>query len=81
MELEITTCIYINIDEIIEHILNGTNIDDAIDNYIIGMDDCEYYLIGSEETKKIKEEVKKRLDKMKPKKYNVYRKKKGEKNK
>ena len=76
LELDINTTVYVDINQIVKDVIDGSNIDEAIEDNIAEMDDCEYYLIGSEEREKIKEEVNKRLDKMKPKRYNVYRKKK-----
>jgi len=58
MELEVISYIYIDVEGIIEdHNLNANSnekeIYDAIRDYVLGLDDCYYYLIGSEETEKI----------------------------
>ena len=64
MELTITTTVWIEIEAIINLIEeNGWSIEEGVHDYIAGLDDCDYYLIGSEEEEKIIEEVKKRLDK------------------
>ena len=53
MELWITTMVYIEMDTIREKIKKGASIEEAVDDYISGLDDCEYYLIGEEEKAKI----------------------------
>ena len=58
MELEITTSIYIDIDYIIEinNIDNsflGSEVRLCVEDYVNGMDDCDYCLIGHEEKEKI----------------------------
>ena len=59
MELWITTMVYIEMDTIREMIKNGTPIEEAVDDYISGLEDCEYYLIGEEERAKIIHALKK----------------------
>ena len=61
MELTITRTIHINLDEIIDNINNGFDIEDAIRDYVGGLDSCEYYLIGFEAEQEIKAEVEKVL--------------------
>lgn len=53
MELWITTMVYIEMDTIREKIKKGASIEDAVDSYIFGLEDHEYYLIGEEEKAKI----------------------------
>ncbi len=58
MELCIVSYIYIDIFEIIEdYFLNKNSsksiIMEAITNYVAGLDDCDYYLIGDREIEKI----------------------------
>ena len=58
MELYIVSYIYIDIFEIIEdYFLNKNSsksiIMEAITNYVAGLDDCDYYLIGDREIEKI----------------------------
>lgn len=67
LEIEITTTIYVDVDDIIEnfHLTSQSTdkrIHDAIETEIVGWDDCEYYLMGSEEKEKIFLEIKKRIN-------------------
>ena len=62
MELTITSTVYINLDEIIDSINNGMEIEEAVSDYVAGLDDCEYYLVGYDEQEKIIAEIKKILD-------------------
>ena len=62
MELEIITTIFIDIDEIIEayHLDYNSSDEDikkAVDYYVAGLDDADFYLIGTEEREKIKKEI------------------------
>jgi hypothetical protein len=68
MELEIKSYVYIEIEEIIKDsklTINSTDeeIKNAISDYVAGLDDCEYYLIGNDEKEKIFKELKKDLTK------------------
>jgi hypothetical protein len=68
MELEIKSYVYIEVEEIIkdsELTINSTDeeIKNAISDYVAGLDDCEYYLIGNDEKEKIFKELKKDLTK------------------
>lgn len=67
LEIEITTIIYVDVDDIIEnfHLTSQSTdkrIRDAIATEIAGWDDCEYYLMGNEEEEKIFLEIKKRIN-------------------
>lgn len=69
LELEVTTTIDINIvDLITQESLNSksstTDIQDAVNDYIGGLDDCEFYLIGPKETEIIIKHVHEYLDNM-----------------
>ena len=62
MELEITTTIFIDINEIIEayHLDYNSSDEDikkAVDYYVAGLDDADFYLIGTKEREKIKKEI------------------------
>lgn len=63
MLLVIEQTVYIDEHEIVNSILNHEfdNVDDAVDEYVAGLDDCEYYAIGNEEIEKVKAKVKKML--------------------
>lgn len=65
MELTITNTIDIDIDEILDCLKNNPqmSVEDAVEDYICGLDDMEYYLIGCEEAIKIIEEVERQLAK------------------
>lgn len=55
MELKIVSYVYIDVDAIWETMLNkGSTLEWAIDDYVSGLDDCDYYAIGNEELEKIK---------------------------
>lgn len=67
LEIEITTIIYVDVDDIIENFhltpqSTDKRIRDAIATEIAGWDECEYYLMGSEEKEKIFLEIKKRIN-------------------
>lgn len=67
MELTITNTVFIDINTIIEdgHLNQMSNSDEiwnAITDYICGLDDCKYYLIGDKEMNDIYVEVKKQLN-------------------
>lgn len=61
MEFEYSGTIYIDIDSIIDSFLDEDNqwdsVEEAVDDYVCGLDDCEYYVIDSEMTEKIVAEV------------------------
>lgn len=61
MELEYSGIIYIDVDAIIDAFLDEDNqfddVRDAVDDYVCGLDDCEYYVIDDEMTEKIVAEV------------------------
>ena len=61
MELEYSGVIYIDVDAIIDAFLDEDNqfddVRDAVDDYVCGLDDCEYYVIDGEMTEKIVAEV------------------------
>ena len=68
MDLEVVSYIYVDIDGIIEdNNLNAHSskqrIEDAIDDYVCGLDDCEYCLIGEKEAEKIYKEIRNRVGK------------------
>jgi hypothetical protein len=65
MELEITTMVYIDLDEIIDYIKEGNlPLEMAVEQYIADLDDCDHYLVNNEECKeKIRKKVKETLDK------------------
>ena len=69
MELKITTTVYIEMDCLVKKAQKpewkNRSLDDLIEDYISGLDDCDYYLIGTEETEKIKTELRKRLKNLK----------------
>ena len=52
MEFTITTTIYIDIDAIannyIESINFYENIEETVNDYVCGLDDCEYYIIDED---------------------------------
>lgn len=54
MELEINYTVWIDTDEILKGIKKGLSLNDAIEDYVSGLDDADYYLIGSTEIEKIK---------------------------
>ena len=67
MELTITNTVFIDIDIIIKngHLNQMSDSDEiwnAIADYVNGLDDCEYYLIGDKEMNDICIEVKKQLN-------------------
>jgi len=57
-ELEITTTVGIDTDTI-KYIMaeDSLTLEEAIDDYVRGLDDCDYYLIGDVEKQKIKEQM------------------------
>lgn len=61
MELEYSGTIYIDINTIIDSFLDEDNqwdsVEEAVDDYVCGLDDCDYYIIDSEMTEKIVAEV------------------------
>jgi len=64
MEFEINTSVWIDMDILVNMVLNGTQgmtIDEIVNDFIAGLDDCDFYLacIIREE---IKKELQKRLD-------------------
>lgn len=66
MELEIITTVFIDINEIIEaHHLDYNSSDKgikwAVDSYVAGLDDADFYLIGAEEKEKIKKEIRTKI--------------------
>lgn len=66
MNLEITTTIFIDINEIIEayHLdynSSDEDIERAVDYYVSGLDDADFYLIGTEEREKIKKEIRTKI--------------------
>lgn len=65
MELEINTIVWIEIHEIIAYIKEkNLPLKIAVEEYIAGLDDCDYYLVNNEECKeKIRKKVKETLDK------------------
>ena len=54
-ELEITTTVTIDVNEI-KRIMaeDDFSLDEAIDDYVAGLDDCDYFLIGTYEKEQIK---------------------------
>lgn len=67
MTLTKTVEIEINIDYIIEEYgldatLNWNSIMLAVDDYVAGLDDCEYYLIDYEDRKRIARMIAKEFD-------------------
>lgn len=68
MEFTITTTIYIDIDTIannyIESINFYENIGEAVNDYVCGLDDCEYYIIDEDTitaiTKAVETKIKER---------------------
>lgn len=61
MNITVTTTMYINTDEIIEKIKEGKTVEKAINSYIWGLDDSEFYLLGDKEIEQIKEFIEKEL--------------------
>lgn len=62
MELEITTTVYIPVDAIIEDYgidmnTDRADIEKAVQDYVCGLDDCEYYIIGDAEIEQIIDEI------------------------
>ena len=58
MELEITTTIWIDVESIVNEYDIDMNtpysdIKQSVEDYVSGLDDCEYYMIGGEEVNKI----------------------------
>ena len=69
IELEVTTTIDIDIADLIAQECltpenSRTDIQDAVDDYISGLDDPEFYLIGYIETEIIIDHVREYLDSM-----------------
>lgn len=68
MNITITRTIFIDIDELIEDFqLNYNSSDEdisqAVEEYVLGFEDCDYYLIGQEEIEKIEKEVRTKIGK------------------
>ena len=68
LEIEIVTTIYVDIDDIIEnfHLTSQSTderINNAIETEIIGWPEPEYYLVGTEEKRKIFLEIRNRIGK------------------
>lgn len=66
MEIEVKRTIYIDLDEIIEehHLTKDTSyerIRASVDDYVSGLDDCDYYALNSDNITAITEEVEKKL--------------------
>ena len=69
MELEITTTIYIDMDCLVnmaqEEEWKDKDLNEVVDNFVSGLDDCDFYLIGSKEEEQIRIELEKRLKNLK----------------
>lgn len=61
MNITVTRTIIVDTDEIIEEVKEGKTVEKAIDSYIWGLDDSEFYLLGDEEIEQIKEFIEKEL--------------------
>lgn len=61
MEFEYSGTVYIDIDGIIDSFLDEDNewdsLREAVDDYVCGLDDCDYYVVDETMTQKIIDEV------------------------
>ena len=69
MELNVTTTVYIDMDYLVniaqDKEYKNIELDEIVHDFVSGLDDCDYYLIGPKEEKQIKAELKKRLKNLK----------------
>ena len=66
MELTVTSTIWIDIDDILDCLERDFDNDEeylenCVEAWIGGLDDCDYYLIGEQEMRQIVAEVKKQI--------------------
>lgn len=66
MEIEVTTTVWIEIDQIIEENnlnMNSTDeeINNAIEHYVCGLDDCYYYILDENAHQQIFNEIRSRI--------------------
>ena len=59
MTVKVVQYIDINEETIINSIIDGTfdDLDDAVNDYVCGLDDCDYYALDDDAIKQIKTEV------------------------
>jgi hypothetical protein len=69
MELNVTTTVYIDMDYLVnmaqEKEWKDKELDEIVHDFVSGLDDCDYYLIGPEEERQIIAELEKRLKNLK----------------